>query len=260
MAIDALGNDSTYDYFTKAGGKFYARVPGEENYWYMGATDNVVQQYSTETEDVYSSEECTQTVVESIIKSQDLVLNWTSREYSARNVAMAFSGTIDDTGFIAVANELVTTDPVTAGGYVFCGYYNITALVIQDDTDTTTYDEGIDYIFDPSSGMIGIIIGGGIADSDVLHLDITTDVHDGKEVEYITGNSVTLELMFISCPASGKKLKADFYSVKVTANGDVPLKDNDNFLEIPFTGKCLADPSKVGVGISQFCRITYLPE
>ena len=101
----------------------------------------------------------------------DTVGSFTLREWDAANLAMALSGSVVA---MSGAGASITDEDVTAlapGEYMELEHPNVTNVVIQDATDTTTYVEGTDYAINPKLGFITIIESGDISKDDVLHVD-----------------------------------------------------------------------------------------
>jgi len=202
MALDELGNESTLDYILKGGGKLYGKLDGESSFTYLGESHEVLQNFEIEKDTIPNTEGCTTGVAASYIKSTTLTLNWDSYSYTPENIGRAFLGTVAE-GAAPLTDEAIITEAVKPGEYIDIGHFNITACEVQDDTDTTTYLPDVDYVIDMKSGMLGIIIGGGIADLDVLHLTVTTD--QGKDqVQYLHGETKDMAIRFIGCASTGK--------------------------------------------------------
>jgi hypothetical protein len=73
-------------------------------------------------------------------------------------------------------------------------------VVVQDDTDTTTYTEGTDYVIDYGEGKILALSGGSISATDVSHDDYTYDaIREGEMAPIKRGKQTlsykTLEIM-----------------------------------------------------------------
>jgi len=258
---DALGNVDTFDYALRAGGKMYFKeyssagvLPDE--WLYLGETHNVNHTAESEDVEIMNTEGCTQSVGATSTKSSKLTIDFETFEYSPQNIALAFLGTESTLSQSAQTDTAVTLEAVQGGAYNFIGYYATTTLVVKDDSDTTTYVLNTDYTFDADSGMIGIIIGGGITDDDDLHLTITGDAHDGGTVQYIDSVTKELSIMMIGCPSSGDKIKTEFYKVKLTANGAIGMK-NDEYIPIAMVGTCLSDTSQVAG--SEYAYSVVLP-
>lgn len=257
---DALGNVDTFDYALRAGGKLYFKewnsgvLPDEWSY--LGETHNVNHTAESEQVEILNTEGCTQSTGKSSTKSSTLTIDFETYEYSPKNIALAFLGTEGTLAQAIQTATAVTLTGVQGGKYNFIGYYGTTVLVVQDDTDTTTYVEGTDYTFDADTGLLGIIIGGGITDNDDLHLAVTAPAHDGGTVEYLNNVTKELAIMMVGCPSSGDKIKTEFYKVALTANGAIGMK-GDEYIPIAMIGTCVADTSQVSG--SEYATSTVLP-
>lgn len=84
--------------------------------------------------------------------------------------------------FISKTKTLVTDEAVTftgAGSTVSLANANLFGttdpqnpeVVVQDNTDTITYDEGVDYVIDYTNGTITHIVGGAIGNTATVHVD-----------------------------------------------------------------------------------------
>ncbi|MBL4781798.1 MAG: hypothetical protein JKX92_06105 [Porticoccaceae bacterium] len=109
------------------------------------------------------------------------------------------------------------------------GVRNVTAVDVQDDTDTTTYVAGTDYVLDPVMGTLYINTtaeGGSIADDDVLHVDYTPAAETRTQI--ISGTSSAKgELFFESTNPTGDKVDYLYPSVELSPDGDHELKSDE---------------------------------
>jgi hypothetical protein len=129
----------------------------------------------------------------------------------------------------------------------------------MDESDTTTYVEGTDYVLDGPGGMLGIIIGGSITDDEILHITLSADA-TGEHVQYLKGETKTVTLRFLGCAQNGEDVIVDFYKVELSGTGDAPLKGTDP-VTISFTGSCTPDPTKPAAGtVSQYATMRYINE
>ncbi len=255
MALDQLGNESQMDSILKQGGKMYGKPDGMTTWVYLGESHEVLHSFEVEKDTVPDTESCTPGTAASFITSTKLSLNWSSYSYNPDNIARAFAGTVTD-GAIAVTDEAFVTPAVKKGDYIMIPYTQISALIVMDDGDLTTYIEGTDYTVDMKAGILGIIIGGAITDDDILHLTITTT--EGKEsVQYLKGTSTQMAIRFVGCASSGRSTMIDFYNAEVTADGDVGIK-GEEVANIAFAADCLADPTKAGGSMSEYATMTFL--
>ncbi len=112
----------------------------------------------------------------------DTVGSITLKEWNAANLAMALSGSAVamSTAGASITAEAVTA--VEAGEYAELAFSDVSVVVIQDVTDTTTYVEGTDYTLNAKLGLISIIAAGDISKDDVLHIDYTYAAESGYQV------------------------------------------------------------------------------
>lgn len=74
-------------------------------------------------------------------------------------------------------------------------------VVVQDDSDTTTYVEGTDYVVDYGEGKIQALSGGSISAADVLHVDYTYDAIREGEMTAIQRGKQTLSYQTLEIAA-----------------------------------------------------------
>jgi len=99
----------------------------------------------------------------------------------------------DETGVEnAVADEAVTVTALATWYALAHQRLRPGTVVVQDETDTTTYSEGTDYVIDYGNGKIKALSGGGISASDVLHVDYTYDALREGEMQPIERGKQTL--------------------------------------------------------------------
>ena len=239
---DALGNTDTFDYALRAGGKLYGVEYASDgsvtdDFIYFGETHNINKNVESEQVEIMNTEACTQSIGASSTKSSKLTLDWETFAYSPENIARAFLGTKGAIAQSSVTAEAVTLTAVQVGSYRFIGYYGATVVTVTGHVLNT------DYTFDADSGMLGIIIGGGISDDDDLTLAVTAPSYTGATVEYLDNVTKTFKLLFIGCPSDGDKIQVTFWKAKVTANGAVGLK-GDEYVPISMIATCVADSSQ----------------
>ncbi|MEE8574204.1 MAG: hypothetical protein V3T30_02225 [Thermodesulfobacteriota bacterium] len=128
----------------------------------------------------------------SIITDLGLALNFKIDEFDDENFnALFMADGVTDASYAASS---VTDEVHTAykDRYLFMDFNQISTVVIQDVTDTTTYVAGTDYnIYDAALGIIEIIGSGAIADDDVLHIDYAYAAGTRNKIK--PGNTLTLE-------------------------------------------------------------------
>ena len=96
-------------------------------------------------------------------------ISLTLNQLDADNLAMAFLGSKTQDN---QASGTVTSEAVTAhlGYYSDLAFESVSAVVVKDETDTTTYNVDDDYTVDTRLGMIYAVDGGAISEGDVLHI------------------------------------------------------------------------------------------
>lgn len=103
------------------------------------------------------------------------------------------------------------------------GVRAVSAVDIQDDTDTTTYVEGTDYELDAAKARIKIIAGGGISDDDTIHVDYTEASNSRQQVS--AGQTVTRFGRLTSDADNNEGANLDFEApyASITPEGELPV-------------------------------------
>ena len=254
---DQLGNIGVFESALKSGGKFFVDVELDGNFEYIFESHEVTLTPTVETTEIADTEDCITGVGKVATKLMKLEGAFSTYTYSPEVISFVFAGTLDDTGDTEATDEAVILTGVKKGSYQYVGYVGVSTVVVQDDTDTTTYVEGVDYTIDLSTGLLGIIISGGISDDDDLHLVVNSTVNTLSKVQLMNNESKEIGLMFIGCPTEGDKIQIEFWKVKMIASGDIPLK-GDDFTPIDVKFVCVSDSSK-GTGISKYAQYRVLP-
>ena len=133
-------------------------------------------------------------VLDSVAIKQPAELSITLDDLDKDNLALAFLGGVVDG---AVTGGSATAEAQTAyiGKLIKMNFRKISAVVVQDVTDTTTYVEGTDYSVDNAEmGFIKIIAGGSIGDGDVLHVDYTYGTVASSIIQGGTNSSIKVAL------------------------------------------------------------------
>ena len=111
------------------------------------------------------------------------------------NLALAFLG---DVSAINITGASASAEAHTAnlGKSIQLDNAKVSAIVVQDVTDTTTYIEGTDYnVLSATLGLIEIIAGATIIEGAVLHIDYTYASVTGDKVKGGTSSSVKVGLL-----------------------------------------------------------------
>jgi len=117
---------------------------------------------------------------DTMIDAQPTTFSFNVNRFNLDNWAVAFGGTY---AARTAAEKPVAAANYTApplGGMIKLVGLDVKSIVIQDETDTDTYVEDIDYkVVDAALGIIQILAGGGIAEGDVLHIAYSTSAESG---------------------------------------------------------------------------------
>lgn len=165
------------------------------------------------------------------------------------NVARAVFGSESAITGAAVIDEAVVA---YKGGLCALAHVNPTAVVVTNSAATTTYVAGVDY--EVKGGGILILDAGAITDLQALKVDYSFATYN--KVEGMTTGAVILELHFegLNEADSGKPVVADFYRVQLSPTKALSLL-SDKFSDLEVEGEVLKDPTKTGIGISQYFKI-----
>lgn len=221
----------------------------------FGQTENI--SFSTEVETLThdNTETCTTYEDMNILKKVTGKLTIETLEISPEMLERAFLGDLTRTGTTAgsITSEAVT---ITALGVAYpLSVKFLSNVVVQDDTDTTTYDVGVDYTVNLDTGMITAIDGGAITASDVLHVSADYSAYDDITIQGFINTKLEGILKFTSCAGNGVNYVYTFHRVSILASGDYSLKSGDDFIKLTFEGTMLASEIIVGDGISKLFKI-----
>ena len=176
-----------------------------------------------------------------------LNINITFANMDPANIARVMGG--DATEQLASAPS---ADPHAAslGGFILLGLLDDSvAVLVQDDTDTTTYVAGTDY--DLSNTGITPLAGGAITEADVLH--ISYGLAAGDVIELFTNSGEEWEVVLDGVnDADGSNYLAHFYRWTVSPAGFEIL--GEDAAQMESSGEALPDTSK-GSGVSKFGQI-----
>lgn len=146
----------------------------------------------------------------------------TLKDFNAFNLAWALSG---EAVALSVTGSSVTDEAVTAvaaGKYAELAQEDVSSVAVQDVTDTTTYVEGTDYVLNASLGLISILSGGSISESDVLHIDYTYASQSGYQVNIGTEQQILVALKAdVLNEFTGEAWKVNLDCVRLVSNAEV---------------------------------------
>ncbi len=167
------------------------------------------------------------------------------------NVARSLFGTDSVVTGAAVIDEVVKA---YKGGLSALQHVNPTAVVVTDTTAATTFVEGVDY--EVSGGGLLILANGAIPDAASLKVDYS--FADYVKIEGMTTGAVILELHLegLNEADSGKPVILDAYRAQLSPAKAMSLL-GDNFSDLEVEAELLKDPSKTGMGISQYFSMKF---
>ncbi len=184
----------------------------------------------------------------SVARVDSATLEMTLHDLNKTNVARAVFGTESVVTGAAVLDEVVTA---YKGGISTLAHPGATAVVVTNSAGTTTYVANADYEVRP--GGILILDAGTIADAASLKVDYSFATYN--KVEALTSAAQTLELFFegLNEANSGKPVLVDVYRAQLSPTKALALL-GDDFADLEVEAEVLKDPTKTGVGISQYFR------
>ena len=178
-----------------------------------------------------------QVIATAVIPGKPTV-SFTLQKVSSTNMAMAVLGAAVEGSQAegSVASEAVTVSSLNV--YVAVSKAKISNVVVKDETDATTYEEGTDYRVDYELGMVMAISGGGIDAADVIHCSFD---HEAMSYSDITGNSdpnIKVKIRFGGKNfVDGKILDAVCFQVALRPTSALQLL-SDDFMEVALEGNC----------------------
>jgi len=117
--------------------------------------------------------------------------------------------------------------------------------IVQDETDTTTYVAGTDYLIDENlkDGKIGRILvleGGAIADGDILHISYDYATATYTEIRAFANTQIEGRLRFVSDNPAGQQTELEIWRCSLAPSGDTAMI-GDDWSTLGFTGEILKD-------------------
>lgn len=122
---------------------------------------------------------------------------------------------------------------------------NSAIVLVQDETDTTTYVAGTDYEIDMSLkddviGRIKFLEGGAITDGATVHVTYGYDSPAYTEVQAFKNTQVEGMLRFVSDNPAGTQQELEIWRCSLTPAGDTAMI-GDDWSTLGFTGEILKD-------------------
>jgi len=210
----------------------------------FGKTDEMALSSEVEKIEHYDTESCETVLDGEAVVSRTANISFTTGEVSPDMLGRAYLGEAVTTTQTAVADDDQTATGVIAGGrYNLGGYRNVTSVVVKNDDDSITYEEGIDYKFASKAGYIVIVSGAGIADGDDLNLTVTAPDGEVATIDAMKKDSLTARITFSGCASVGESNEYVFEKVKLQSDGDIQLKGKE-YTTISFSGSVLKTNGK----------------
>lgn len=173
---------------------------------------------------------------------------FTAHDLNKTNLARAVFGSEAVVTGAAVVDEAVTA---YKGAIAKLAHPSPTSVVVTNSAATTTYAANTDY--EVRAGGIFILDSGAITDAQALKVDYTFATY--HKVEALTAGAKTLELFFegLNEANDGQPVLIDVWRLQLSPAKALAWLGED-FAALEMEGEVLKDPTKTGVGISQYFR------
>lgn len=123
-----------------------------------------------------------------------------------------------------------------ADRFIEIGKRMVSAVVVQDATDTTTYVLGTDYEVNERLGLIRVLPTGSIADEATLHVECSYAAINGSRVTGATKSNVSARIMIDGQErGSGRYFIFHGKKVRLASSTEIGLI-GDKFVEAAFSG------------------------
>lgn len=225
----------------------------------FGKTDGITMTMSVDFKEHYNTEGCTPLLDARLPSQVTATVSFQTAEITIDMLNKAFGGNLIDSSQTAVTSQAVVIagSEVGIGKYAFTGYYNATAVVVKDSTDTTTYVDGTDYTYDGKSGYLAILSGGAITDGAELHLTIDAPAITMSTSATMKNADLIGRFEVVTSSQTGNNYKYIFKKLSVTLDGDFAIKSKDDIATLAFTGSALVDSTVTG-SLSDYLDIIEL--
>lgn len=185
----------------------------------------------------------------SVQRIRSLTISYNARHFTKANMARALYGTAAD-----VAAGTVTGESHVAhqGALILLANPGASNVVVKNEAGTTTYTEGTDYTLN-HAGFPVVKEGGGIADGATIQVDYSYAKHATIQALVASGKRYRHVFVGLNEARSGKPVVIEVFVVKHNP-ASLSFIGNE-YQGMEFTAKVQKDPSKVGVGLSQYMVI-----
>lgn len=248
----ALNTNMNPNYTLGRGKVYFARfvsgqTPGP--FRYVGNTPEFNLTIESENLDHFSSDEGIREKDDSVPLEVTRTGSLVCDDIQAENVSLFFFGQVIDLTQTQTTGETEDFSGAKPGDIFQLGLTSsnrvgtrgVSNVVVEDQGGTgTTYVEGTDYTVDADRGMIAIMAGGAIDDTD---LTVTFDIDAATSTRVLSGSEpVEGAMRFIEDNPKGDDRDIFLPYVKITPNGDLALK-GDEWRQIPFSLEALKPSS-----------------
>ncbi|MDW7643450.1 MAG: hypothetical protein SCI25_00245 [Desulfuromonadales bacterium] len=227
------GGDLYFDRLTDAGVSQGAKIAGATTKFALNPESELKEQVGR-GRDNYGQ------VIASATLPGKTNISITLNQLDAANLAVAFLG--DVTVGQQASGSILVGSPVAVAAihdrYVEIGKEELSNVVVKDDTDTTTYVEGTDYVLHARLGMIKVLSTGSIADAATIHVS-----GDYAEVNFekITGGTSPIIRARLVLDGknyvNGRNVKVLVKDARLKPSTEVDFLSED-FLPLELEGVC----------------------
>lgn len=136
----------------------------------------------------------------------------------------------------------VTDEVVTAHHDKFStlAHVKVSTVVIQDETDTTTYVAGTDYVLHADEGMIEVLSTGSIGDGDTLHIDYAYAAQKHLKINP-QDKEFTLVCPAINRARDSKRGRLVIHKLNLDPGSLPTIQDGDEVARVTVSGLLLLD-------------------
>jgi len=164
----------------------------------------------------------------------------------ASYLLLGTSTTLDQTGG-TITDEAVTVTELDK--FIKLDNHSVSAVVVQDETDTTTYTEGTDYTVDLETGAIAALSEGDISQGDVIHVDYTAAAKSGTKIQLSTQSAITAKVHAYGRDKGEDKLRhLVLEEVNLSPSGDVSILGGDGFVSFTLDGGIITPEGETSPG------------
>lgn len=150
-------------------------------------------------------------------------------------LAMALLGTVGDA---SAAGGSISGEVVVAAHDLWrrLAHPGVSSVVVKDVTDTTTYTNGTDYVYDAATGRVKALSSGTIGDGDTLHISYSYAALTSTQILAAQSNEVRCAVSLTGTNlANQKKVEVYIPEAALIPSGDINLVGED-FIKYSLSG------------------------